>query len=130
MRYPMSYRDAGGWVVIAAAALAFIATLLAYFVPHNGIDYTGGALLVVASTFLMLAAGIAVYATAWTSGAAHAVFVWLICLDIICTGFAAYLLEAATLLGLMVVALIGWIVAVAAPVGRLPAGADGKAVRA
>jgi hypothetical protein len=130
MRYPSSYREAGGWLVAAVATLGFLAAVWAYLVPGNGIDHTAGALVVTGSTFLMLVTAVAVFATGWRHSATRTILVWLIALDIVCTGLAAYMLEASVLLGLMVVALVAWIVALAAPATPLPSTAAGKAVRA
>jgi hypothetical protein len=114
---------------VAAVALGFVASLVAYLTPGNGIDHTYGALLVVGSTLLMLAAGLVIFATTWGPPVLRTVLVWLIALDIICTGFAAYMLEATVLLVLMIIAAVAWIIAKTGPAALVAPDAS-KAVRA
>jgi hypothetical protein len=97
--------DKAMWVVAAAALAGLIVAVLNYFGPHNGIDHTEGALLVVISTALMLVAAVLLYRLR----PIRVLVDILIVLDIIGTGFAAYLLETYLLLALMVIALLGWL---------------------
>lgn len=112
---PTNYRAAGAWIVLAAAGLGLIVALAGYLLPGNGIDHTEGALLVVGSTALMLVAGLAVFATSWAPPVVRTVLNWLIALDILCTAFAAYMLESSVLAVLMIVAFVAWLVAEFAP---------------
>ncbi|HVZ12849.1 MAG TPA: hypothetical protein VG894_00135 [Bauldia sp.] len=99
------------WILAVAAILGFVEAVLNYFFDM-GIAYSGGALLVVISTFLILA--VLVLVRWWTSmprwlGVVLAVLTFL---DFIGTGIAGYFLEAYLLVLLMVVALIAWLFAV------------------
>jgi hypothetical protein len=96
------------WPLAAAAALALILSLVDYFTPHGAIAGTLGALVVAASTALMLIAAV-LLALGWVRGWIGSTFNALILLDILGTGFAAYMLEEDALLGLMALALIAWL---------------------
>lgn len=100
----------GGLLLVAGAALALCTALAYYLVPHNGIDHTEGALLVVVSSALILAAAVVArwLAKGWPATVLHV----LIFLGIIGTGLAAYFLEGMVLELLMAVALIGWLLIV------------------
>lgn len=129
MHYPSTYRQGGGWILVAAAALGLIVAIAAYLVPGNGVDYTPGALLVVGSTFLILAAGLVVWIVEWGGAVLREILAWLILLGIVCTAFAAYLLEENLLVALMVVALVGWLLGKLAVDPSRPGAMTGKAVR-
>jgi hypothetical protein len=108
----------GIWLVVLAAVLGLIVSLIAYFTPHGPIAQAGGALLVIISTALMLIAALLIALTdipRWLV----ILFDVLIILDIIGTGVAAYFLEADILLVFMVIALIGWIVHLAFDPSRI-----------
>jgi hypothetical protein len=99
---------AGAWLVAIAAAAGFVVSLIAYVTPHGPIAHSWGALLVLVSTGLIIAALLLIARTAparWF----HTVLEVLIVLDILGTGVCAYFLEAHLLLFLMAVALIGCI---------------------
>ena len=97
------------------ARLIMLATLIGlgisaynYFAPLTGLTGASGVLVVAASSLLMLGAAFlwAVIpnlprALVWFLAAAIAA-------DILCTGFAAWLLESMVLLGAMALASIGW----------------------
>jgi hypothetical protein len=92
----------------AAALAAFLIALFNYFWSGNGIHGTAGALLVVISSGLIAAASLALAATsmpAWL----HVTLLTLLALGIVGTAAAAYMLEAYLLLGMIVLAMIGWI---------------------
>jgi hypothetical protein len=98
--------------------LSLVLTIYNYFNPNNGIHGTAGALLVIVSTALMLVASV-VIAVRWARPRwVRILLEVLILLDIFGTGFAGYMLESWILLVLMAIALIGWIVHVAAPARR------------
>ncbi|HTJ57408.1 MAG TPA: hypothetical protein VL418_07600 [Devosiaceae bacterium] len=114
-RQPAAVQDYGTWLLTLAALVAFVLTIYNYFDRSNGIHGTEGALLVVVSTALMLIAA-AVIAAGWARPRwLHGLLDVLIFLDIVGTCFAGYLLESWVLVGLMVIAFIGWLVHVAAP---------------
>ena len=97
-----------GWLLVATSALSFAMSLIDYFTPENGIDGTSGVVLVVISTFLMLAASAAI-SSDFAHGWARTILTFLILLDVLGTGLAAYMLEASVLLSLMVTVLIAWL---------------------
>lgn len=105
------------WGLVAVSLLGLAASLVYYFLPEDGINGSAGAAVVIASTALMLLAAAAIaagFARGWVKGVLAA----LILLDILGTGFAAYMLEANVLLAIMALALIAWLFAVFAGGGR------------
>lgn len=97
------------WILPLAALIGLAVSLFAYFDPGNGIHGTGGVLLVIASTAVMVILAVLLVRFA-SRGFAHGLLLVLMLIDIAGTGLAAYLLEAWALLGAMVLALIGWFV--------------------
>lgn len=98
----------GAWLVIIAAIVGFLVSLVAYFTPHGPIANSWGALLVLVSTALMLVALFLISRVAiprWFFGLLEV----LIVIDILCTGVCTYFLEAHVLLFFMAVALLGCI---------------------
>lgn len=100
---------AGAWIVAVAGLIAFIVCLVDYFTPHGAIAQAWGTLLVVASTGLMLIAGFLLALIAMPRWLV-VLFEVLLILDVLGTGFCAYMLEAPAVLFLMAIALIGWVV--------------------
>lgn len=115
---------AGNWL-IAAAAVAGLAVSIFNYLQPDGIGGIGGALLVIASSALILAAS-AVRALLTQPWLQISIGV-LLFLGIIGTGLAAYMLEAWLLLALMALAMIGWLIHVFAsePLTRRPANIHG-----
>jgi hypothetical protein len=97
-----------GWLLVAAAALGLAISIFDFFYTGNGIHGTLGAGIVIGSTALMVIAGV-VIALGWARGWVRGLLVALIFLDILGTGFAAYMLEAYILLGIMGLALLAWL---------------------
>jgi len=89
-----------------AALGGLIVALSDYFMCSSGIDHTGGALLVAASTLVLLAMSLA--APQLTRGW-RVTFRVLCAIDIVATGVAAAFLHAWWLLIFMVFAAVGWI---------------------
>jgi hypothetical protein len=108
----------GAWTIASAALIGFILALVAHFTPHGAIAYSWGALIVVISTGLMLIAGF-LLATTVLPRWLVILFEVLIILDILATGVCAYFLETPAILVFMVIALIGWIVHLAADTPRI-----------
>ena len=95
-------------LLFAVSALGVAISVFNYFWTGNGIHGSLGALMVIGSTVLMAVAAGA-FALGVAAGSTRSVLAALIGLDILGTGFAAYMLEAEILLGLMVLALVAWI---------------------
>jgi quinoprotein glucose dehydrogenase len=100
-------------IVAVAAAVGFIAAIVDYFTTGSGIDGTGGALLVVGSSALIVMAAL-LMATRWLDrvGWLRTTLLVLLLLGILGTALAAYMLESPWLVAAMVVSLIGWIAAI------------------
>ena len=104
----------GVWMMLLGALIGLAEAVFDFFWSGNGIHGTAGVVLVIVSTALMvLAAGALTLWPAmprWLRG----VLMILILLDIAGSGFASYMLEAWWLVGAMALALVGWIVHLAA----------------
>jgi hypothetical protein len=100
----------GGWLLVAASAIGFLLSIYNCVNEGNGIAYTEGAILVVVSSALVLAASLAMVLDhnkpAWLAG----FFYVSIFLGLVGTGVAAYFLLAYALMALMIVGLIGWLI--------------------
>ncbi len=101
--------EPGAWIMVAGSAGGLLAGLIDYFWRGDGIAFEAGTLLVIISSALLLAAALLLAIRAVRGGLAVA-FVTLAGLDVLGTGFAAWLLEANWLLSLMAVAAVGWII--------------------
>ena len=112
-----SPRSVGVWVLGIATALGLIDAIFNYFWTGNGIHGTEGALLVVASTFLMGVAAVLI-GNRWVGGWLRTLFEILLVLDFAGTAAAAYLLEAWILLILVVLAFVAWIAHLVRPARR------------
>ena len=102
-------RDVGQSALLVLALLAFFDALFEYFNPGNGIHGSEGALLVVISTVLMVAAA-ALILFSVVGGELRTIFEILLVLDMVGTALAAYFLEAWILLALVVLAAVAWLV--------------------
>lgn len=100
----------GLWLLSAGGLVGLAVVLYYYLTPHNGIDGTEGALLVVVSSALILIAGLARLIFRRMPRALRVILDILLFFGIIGTGFAAYMLEAYPLLAAMVVSFIGWLI--------------------
>ena len=88
--------------------LAFLDSVFNYVWSGNGIHGSEGALLVIASTLLLvLAIGVVLYR--WGPGWLWSVLEILIVLGFLGTSLAAYFLEAWILLGLIVLSFVAWL---------------------
>ena len=122
----------GTWLLAASIAVSLALAIFNYVWHGNGIHGTAGSLLVVISTALMLAAFIAT--AAWPMARwLRNVLIVLIALDIVGTGFAAYMLEAYLVVAAMLVAAVGVVASRIPPqpsrtAAALPAWAESSAV--
>ncbi|PRD42884.1 hypothetical protein C5748_13995 [Phyllobacterium phragmitis] len=125
----MSRATSAGLIALGAAA-GLIISLMAYTSRSSGIDGTGGALLVIASSTAILLAALALSIWPAKRGWLPGTLVFLLFLGILGTAFAAYLLDSTWLQLAMAVCLIGWlltIIARRAPVARSTHTVKGKA---
>ncbi|HWY63303.1 MAG TPA: hypothetical protein VNW15_15485 [Rhizomicrobium sp.] len=102
-----SKRVRGGLLVLLAGLIGAAAAAYDYGTVSTGIDHSGGVLLVLASSLLMVAGGLVVLVL--DSGLIAGIFTFLVFLDILGTGFAAHMLESRLIMGAMVLAAIGWL---------------------
>lgn len=110
-------RARGTFLIILAALIGLAVALYDYETVSTGIDHSEGVMLVIVSTALML--GAALVAGLLGRGAVAGILMFLILLDILGTGTAAWFLESWLLLIAMAIAAIGWLSRIAAP--RRPA---------
>jgi quinoprotein glucose dehydrogenase len=112
-RRRISITEPGAWLMAASSAAGLLASLIDYFWRGDGIAYTPGALLVIISTGLLLAASLVMATNVVRHWLLSEFFTVATCLDILGTVFAAWLLEAHWLLALMVLSAVGWIIHIA-----------------
>ena len=103
-----STTGAAASIVPAAALAGTLVALANYFTPDNGIAGTPGAMLVVASTALLVFVGIVLRKESSRAGALQRVLRVIALVLIAGTAWAAWLLEAPTLVVIMGVAALGW----------------------
>ncbi len=123
---PKRFSLPGAWMMVAGSAAGLVASIVYYFWRGNGIAHTDGVLVVIGSTaILLLAALVVVFDTRrhWFTSAFLNVGT---CIDILGSGFAAWMLEANWLLGLMCLTALGWLVHVAFDSGARPLVARGE----
>jgi hypothetical protein len=112
------------WGLVAVSVLGLAASLVYYFLPEDGINGSLGVAIVIGSTALMMIASAAI-AARFARGWFKWVLAVLILLDILGTGFAAYMLDAYVLLGFMAFAFLVWLFAAfAGPPARQLASAE------
>lgn len=101
---PDSYAS---WLLILASLIGVVLAMLDYVSRGDGIAYSPGALLVLVSTVLILAASMVVIVDiglpTWLGGALYA----LIILGLIGTALAAWFLDSYWLMALMIIGLLG-----------------------
>ena len=106
----MSRSTAGvtaGIVPVAALAGTLVA-LANYFMPDNGISGTPCALLVIVSSALLVLVGLALWRQSSRAGTPQRLLRSIALVLIAGTAWAAWLLEAPTLVAIMGVAALGW----------------------
>jgi hypothetical protein len=94
--------------MLLAGALGAIAAIYDFYTVSSGIDGTGGVELVIASCLLMVfgALMVMVLGRRFLAG----IFLLLLLLDVIGTGVAGYFLESWMVMGVMVLAALGWLI--------------------
>ena len=96
----------GAGLVLIAGLLGAAAALYDYFTPATGIDHTGGVVLVLASCLLIALAAWAVLVL--NLGVLTGILLFLIFLDILGTGTAAWFLESGLVMAAMAIAAVGF----------------------
>ncbi len=99
----------GDWVMVVGSLAGLAVAVLDDVTPDNGIAGSGGVILVIVSSALLLAASLILALALVGRRSLRATIDVLLCLGIIGTGFAAYMLEADFLLAAMVLAFVGWV---------------------
>ena len=112
-RRQISIAEPGAWLIAASSAAGLLASLIYYFWRGDGIAYTPGALLVIISTGLLLAASLVMATRVFPHWLLSEFLTVATCLDILGTAFAAWLLEAHWLLAMMALSAVGWIIHIA-----------------
>lgn len=110
----------GAWLLCFAACVAVTVAVINAVNTGNGIAFTAGSYLVVATSVLMLFGAIALIWSVNLPRIAAVLFAILVLLDILGTGFAAWLLQAYVLFGAIVVAGLGWLIYVIFDPAREP----------
>jgi quinoprotein glucose dehydrogenase len=124
----MMHRAFGNWLLLLSALAALCVAVFEYFWHGNGIHGTGGALIVIVSTALVLAGAFVLGRLPERARGMRILLLVLLVVDILGTALAAYLLEAYALLALVVLALVGWAICIAAPGARRVASAGATVV--
>ena len=108
-------RTAGGaWLVVAAAGVAAVVAFVNLVNSGNVIAWSFGAWLVLGSSLLVALGGALLALHLVLSKGLRGLMAVLVLLGIVGTGVAAYFLTAWILLVAMGVALVGWLIHVAA----------------
>jgi hypothetical protein len=100
----MMHRAFGNWLLLLSALAALCVAVFEYFWHGNGIHGTGGALIVIVSTALVLAGAFVLGRLPERARGMRILLLVLLVVDILGTALAAYLLEAYALLALVVLA--------------------------
>jgi hypothetical protein len=100
-------RRRGGLLILLAGLIGAAAAAYDYQTASTGIDHSAGVMLVLGSSLLMIFGALMVLA--FGSGLVAGIFMFLVLLDILGTGFAAYMLESQLIMGAMAIAAIGWL---------------------
>jgi hypothetical protein len=100
-----SARPGGAGLMLTAGLLGAAAAAYDYVTPATGIDHTGGVIVVFASCLLMVAAALGMLAI--RPGVLTGILVFLIFLDVLGTGTAAWLLESEMVVAAMAIAAVG-----------------------
>jgi hypothetical protein len=106
-----SMRMRGGLLMLLAGLIGAALAAYDYGAAWTGIDHSGGVMLVLASSLLMIFGALMVLV--FGSGLVAGIFMFLVFLDILGTGFAAYMLESELIMGAMAIAAIGWLLRIA-----------------
>ena len=101
-----SKRTKGGGLILLSGLLGAAVAAYDYVTPSTGIDHSGGVELVLVASLLMAAAALGVLLL--RSGVIAGILMFLIFLDILGSGTAAWFLESWLLMAAMATAAIGF----------------------
>jgi hypothetical protein len=110
-------RGWGGFLILLAGLLGAAVAWYDYGAASTGIDHSGGVMLVLATSLLMVLGALVVLVLG--SGVIAGIFMVLVLLDILGTGFAGYMLESNLIMGAMIIAAIGWLIRVTSGASRV-----------
>ena len=99
-------RPRGAGLLLLAGLLGSVAAGYDYVTPATGIDHTGGVILVLVSCMLLLLAALGILAMG--QGLLAGILTFLIFLDILGTGTAAWFLESELVMAAMMIATVGF----------------------
>ncbi len=111
----MTQSNSGALLMGLAAIAALALCIYNYMTPFTGIDGTAGALLVIASTALLVLFALALWMSHGGGQALHVFLLAASIADIVGTAFAGWMLESHALVALMAVCFIGWLMAAFRP---------------
>ncbi|MHB0774888.1 hypothetical protein [Halomonas sp. WWR20] len=100
----------GAWLLLVISIVGLIIAAINTFNEGNGIAYTPGTYLVLFTTAMLVVGSLLITFVRsmprWLSG----IIAFLLLLDLLGTGFAAYLLQSYILVAVMGVGLIAWLI--------------------
>ena len=100
----------GASLLCSGGSVGVAVSIANFFSPDSGIAGTPGAILVVASTVILVALGLIMRGGTIRSRAVRGFVAAAALLDIAGTAFAGYLLDSQTLVVAMLVSLAGWFI--------------------
>ncbi len=112
----------GAWLIAVGGLIGAAVAAYYYFIPGVNLDGERGVLLVIVSSLLMAASGIALAGR--VTGGLASLLVFLVLLDIIGTAVCAYFLETPIILAAMALAALGWVMRAHRPCRRRQRGGD------
>jgi hypothetical protein len=102
--------EPGAWLMLIGSAGSLIASLIYYFWRGDGIAYTVGAGIVIGASAVMLIATLVMAIAVRRPWGLSAFLNIGTCVGVLGTGFAAWMLEANWVLGLMCLVGLGWLI--------------------
>lgn len=109
MSVTINRRDYGSWLMGLASLVGMVLALFHYLTVGDGISFTEGALLVVVSSALILAASLLVSLVTLPRWLGIILNILLL-FGLLGTALAAWFLQTELLFALMIVGLVGWLI--------------------
>lgn len=104
------FAEPGAWLMLIGSGGSLIASLVYYFWRGDGIAYTVGAGIVIGASAVMATATLVMATAVWRPWGLSAFLNVGTCIGVLGTGFAAWMLEANWVLGLICLAGLGWLI--------------------